>query len=402
MKSLLHRSVWIALRVMIAGALCLGIWNSWHFARADYLGQQDSEESIRSAIRLEPDGWEYYLRLSQFDRADSRGLLETSLSLYRYNAQADIELALRDEGKEDFPNAERLLLDAYAIDHTWPPRWALANYYFRRDDMPKFWIWARRAAEMPTDDMGALFELCWRVSPDPERISAAILNEKPEMIRQYIGFLLAKDQLQAVAYVAPHLVNSGDPDTDLPLMFSVVNRLVASSDGDSANALWHQLIRQHWVEADNTLPNNAGFARKPLPVSFDWSIAAYPGLRSLSGPLGLETEFTGTQPEECSVAEQAVALKPGNYSMNYAYQTSDIAPDTGLEWQIVDAKSNTVVAHSSDLSSDEMKNSAMGFSVPPGSSMVLLRLAYRRVLGTPRISGTLTVRSIQIQALRPS
>ena len=402
MTPLLHRSVWTALRVMIACAFCLGIWNSWDFARADYLDQLDSEESIRSAIRLEPDGWEYYLRLSQFDRADSRGLLETSLRLYPYNAQADIELALRDEAKEDFAEAERLLLEAYAIDHTWPPRWALANYYFRRDDMPKFWAWARSAAEMPNDDMEALFELCWRVSPDPERISAAILNEKPEMIRQYIGFLLAKDQLQAVAEVAPHLVNSGDPETDLPLMFSVVNRLVAASDGNSANALWRQLIRQRWVEADNTLPNNSGFARKPLPVSFDWSIAAYPGLRSLSGPLGLETEFTGTQPEECSVAEQAVALTPGKYSMNYAYQTADIAPDTGLEWQIIDVKSNTVLARSPDLSSDELKNSAMGFSISPGSSVVLLRLAYRRVLGTPRISGTLTVRSTQIQAVRPS
>jgi hypothetical protein len=250
--------------------------------------------------------------------------------------------------------------------------------------------------------MGALFELCWRVSPDPERISAAILNEKPEMIRQYIGFLLAKDQLQAVANVAPHLVNSGDPETDLPLMFSVVNRLVATSDGDSANALWHQLIRQGWVEADNTWPNNAGFARKPLPVSFDWSIPVYPGLRSLSGPLGLETEFTGTQPEECNVAEQAVALKPGKYSMNYAYQTSDIPPDTGLEWQVIDAKSNSVLARSADLSSDELKYLAMGFSVPSGSSMVLLRLAYHRVLGTPRISGTLTVRSTQIQVVQPS
>jgi hypothetical protein len=402
MTSLLHRSVWVALRVTIAGAFCLGIWSSWHFARADYLGQQDSEESIRSAIRLEPDGWEYYLRLSQFDRAGSRGLLETSLSLYPYNAQADIELALRDEGNEDFPNAERLLLDAYAIDHTWPPRWALANFYFRRDDMPKFWAWARSAAEMPTDDMGALFDLCWRVSSDPDRISAAILNDKPEMIRQYIGFLLAKDQLQAVANVAPHLVNSGDPETDLPLIFSVVNRLVAANDGDSANALWRQLIRQRWVEADNTLPNNSGFARKPLPVSFDWSIPVYPGLRSLSGPLGLETEFTGTQPEECYVAEQAVALTPGSYSMNYAYQTSDIAPGTGLEWQVIDVRSNTILARSPDLSSDELKNSAMGFSISPGSSVVLLRLAYRRVLGTPRISGTLTVRSIVIQALKPS
>ena len=85
--------------------------------------------------------------------------------------------------------------------------------------------------------MGALFELCWRVSPEPDRISAAILYEKPEMIRQYIGFLLVKNQLPAVPNVASHLVNFGDPETDLPLMFSVVNRLLAASYGDSANAL---------------------------------------------------------------------------------------------------------------------------------------------------------------------
>ena len=402
MTLLLHRSVWVALRVMIAGTFCLGIWSCWRFARADYLFQKDTEESIQSAIHLEPDGWEYYMRLAQFDRSDASGLLETSLRLYPYDAQADIELALKYEAKDDFADAEKLLLDAYAVDNSWPPRWALANYYFRRDDLPKFWVWARSAAEMPSDDIGSLFALCWRVSPDPERISAAILNEKPEMIRQYIGFLLAKDQLQAVASVAPHLVNFGDPETDRPLVFSVVNRLVTSNDGNSANALWHQLIRQHWVEADNTLPNNAGFARKPLPVSFDWSIPVYPGLRSLSGPLGLETEFTGTQPEDCYVAEQAVALTPGNYSMNYVYQTSEIAAGTGLEWQIIDVKSNTILARSPDLSSDELKNSAMGFSISPGSSVVLLRLAYRRVLGTPRISGTLTVRSVLIQALQPS
>jgi hypothetical protein len=40
------------------------------------------------------------------------------------------------------------------------PLWALANYDLRRDDMPKFWTWARRAAEMPTGDMGALLDLC--------------------------------------------------------------------------------------------------------------------------------------------------------------------------------------------------------------------------------------------------
>src|SRR5271157_4111995 len=163
---LLRRSVGVALRIIIAGACCFGIWCSWEFACADYLFQKDTEESVRSAIRLVPDGWEYYMRLAQFDRVHARELLTTALRLNPYNAEADIELALEYETQGDFVRAERLLLDAFAVDRTYLPRWSLANYYFRRDNMPAFWAWAKSAAEMPPVYLGPLFELCWRASPD--------------------------------------------------------------------------------------------------------------------------------------------------------------------------------------------------------------------------------------------
>jgi hypothetical protein len=398
MMPFLRRFLGIALRIVIAGACCLGIWSSWQFARAWYFFQKDTEESIRSAIRLAPDGWEYYMRLAQFDRGHARELLATSLRLNHYDAQADIELGLQYEAEGDFDRAERALLDAYDVDHTYLPRWSLTNYYFRRDNMPAFWTWARSAADMPADEIGPLFELCWRVSPDPDKITEAILNDKPETIRQYVGFLLSKDQLHAIAGVATRLVRSGDQETDRPLLFSVVNRLVAANDAAAASALWRALIGQHWVVADSTVPNNPGFAREPLPVRFDWAFPEYPGLHSWPGTSGLETEFTGSQPEDCTIAEQSVALAPGNYTMTYAYHTRDIPPDTGIRWQIVDAKSNTVIANSSDLSSDTLQHPALGFSVPPDVSLVTLRLVYRRALGTPRISGMLVVPSIQIQA----
>jgi len=251
---------------------------------------------------------------------------------------------------------------------------------------------------MPADDIGPLFELCWRVSPDPEKITALTLNEKPEFIRQYLGFLLAKDQFSAVANIASRLVRSGAPDTDRLLLLTVVNRLAAINDASAANALWHLLIEQRWVVADTTVPNNADFAREPLPVSFDWNLPEYTGLHSWPGSSGLETEFTGNQPEDCTVAEQAVALTPGNYTFNYAYHTSDIPLGTGIQWQIIDAKSNTVLANSSDLSSDALKRASLEFSVPQDASLIRLRLAYRRALGTPRISGMLMVSSTQIQA----
>jgi len=138
MMPLFEQAVDRALKIVVAGACCFGIWGSLTLARADYLFRQDTEESIRKAIRLMPDGWEYYMRLAQFDRAHARELLTTSLQLNRYDAQADIELGLQYEADGDFGRAEKQLLEAYEVDHTYLPRWSLANYYFRRDNIPAF------------------------------------------------------------------------------------------------------------------------------------------------------------------------------------------------------------------------------------------------------------------------
>ena len=394
-----RKSVGFALRIIVALACCFGIWNSLILARADYLFHQDTEQSLRAAIRLAPDGWQYYMRLAQFDRAHAQNLLTTSLRLNRFDAQGDIELGLQYEADGDFAQAEKQLLEAFDVDHTYVPRWSLANYYFRHDNLPAFWTWARRAAEMPADNIGALFELCWHVSPDPQLITGALLNDDPKMLRQYIGFLSAKDQPGAMAAVAPHLVRSGDPASDRSLMLSVVDRLVGVNDALAANAMWRMLIEQHWINVDQNVPNNANFQRPPLPVSFDWSLPEYDGLHSWPGASGLESEFTGSEPEACVIAEQVVALTPGNYSLSYSYRTTDIPPGTGIRWQILDVRSNAVLAESPDLSSEELKYSGAGFWVPTGASLQRVRLIYQRTLGTPRITGTLDVISTQIQAL---
>jgi hypothetical protein len=83
--------------------------------------------------------------------------------------------------------------------------------------------------------------------------------------------------------------------------------------------------------------------------------------------------------------------------MAYAYRTTDIPEGTGIRWQIIDAKSNTILADSPDLSSEEMKHSTLAFTVPAGASLLRLRLVYRRALGTPRISGMLVILSTEIQ-----
>jgi tetratricopeptide (TPR) repeat protein len=388
----------IASRVIVVGACCLGIWDSWKLARADYLFRQDTEESIRSAMRLEPDAWRYYMRLSQFDDADAEQLMGRALQLNAYDAPADIELGLYAESTGDYVRAEKLMLEAFAIDHTFATRWALANFYFRRGNESEFWAWAQSAAKMPSDGAGALFELCWRESPDADRISSVILNDNPKLIRQYIDFLFTKDQLPAAASAAQRLIRDGNPAADTPQLLSTIDRLVTAGDGTRAVGLWHSLIARQWIDADATQVNNPMFARVPLSVSFDWTLPSYDGLHSWTGPGGLEAEFTGTQPETCIVAEQSVVLSPGKYSLQYAYRTSEISRDTGLKWQIIEAGSDKPLAESSDLSSDGLQNSAVTFSVSPGVSLLRIRLAYQRALGTTRISGRLAISSVQIES----
>lgn len=340
------------------------------------------------------------MRISQFDDTHAEQFLERSLKLDPYNAPADIELGLYAESAGNYERAEKLMLDAFAIDHTFATRWALANFYFRRGNEAGFWNWARTAARMPPDSAGALFELCWRESPDPDKISTAILNDNPRLIRQYIEFLFTKNQLPAAASAAQRLIRDGDPLTDTPQLLASINRLVAAHDGTSAIGLWRALIAQQWINADATPINNTRFARDPLPVSFDWTLPAYEGLNSWIGPAGLESEFTGRQPESCTVTEQSVVLSPGDYSLQYSYRTSEIPPDAGLKWQIIDSASDKPLAESRDLSSNGVQAAILSFSVPKNLSLLRVRLAYQRPLGTTRIAGRLVVASVQIQSIK--
>ena len=104
---------------LIVSVLCgVGIWSSWTLLRADNLAHLDTANSLRAAIRLEPDAWKYSMRLAALDEARGQQLLETVVKLDPYNAEADVELSLRLEAAGNYSQAEKLLQNAFAIDHT--------------------------------------------------------------------------------------------------------------------------------------------------------------------------------------------------------------------------------------------------------------------------------------------
>lgn len=388
-----------ALRLVVVAGCCWAIWCSWRVARADYFFRQDSDASIRQAISTTPDASSYYLRLAEFEPTHTEELLTTAVRLNPYSAQADIELGLQYEVQGQFGKAEESFLRAFAVDRTYLPRWSLASYYFRRGDIQAFWTWARSAAEMPSDSTGPLFELCWRVSPDASEITRRIVNDDPTLLRQYLDFLVSRHQALASAEIAIRILQHGDRTTDLPRMFSAINQLIADQAGDPAKAIWTALIARHWVVADTGSPNDPNFARDPLPVRFDWTLPSSAGVQSVPGPSGLETEFSGLEPDQCEIAEQAAVLSPGKYEMDYSYRTAGIAPGTGLNWQITAGDPPKALAGSGYLSAETLTRAKMTFSIPQGTSLADLRLNYQRALGTVPISGSLVISSVEIHSL---
>jgi hypothetical protein len=134
----------------------------------------------------------------------------------------------------------------------------------------------------------------------------------------------------------------------------------------------------------------------------NWALPAYTGLRSKPDPTGLTSEFNGSEPEECRIAEQSVFLPPGDYVLTYTYRTAGIQAKSGIRWQIIDSRRDTPLAESTELSSDHLQQSSMLFSIPKDSALLRLRLAYWHSPGTNPVTGTLFVKApeIAIRSLR--
>lgn len=399
------RIIATVIRILVACASVFGIWSSVELMRADSLFHQDTAGSLRGALQLEPDAWEYYMRLAQLDGGNSAKSLSTALRLNPFNAQADIELGLHAEAAGDPAMAEKLLRQAFAVDRTYIPRWTLAGFFLRQGNIDAFWRWAHKAAEMPAEDMGSLFDLCWRVSPHSDKIAEEILDQRtgpaqPDLLLQYLKFLLRKNQLAGISPIAQRLVRSGTPSADLSILFPLMNRMLGDGrDIDEASALWHSLIQAKWVDGPDSVPYDGSFSRDPLPVGFDWALPTYTGIRSWSLRPNLEVELTGEEPEECSIAEQAIVLAAGTYRMDYTFRTTGIPPATGIRWQILDYRSGAIIAESPYLSSETQLHGGFSFSVRQTSKLLRLRLLYKRVPGTPRIAGSLLISQSEV---RPS
>jgi tetratricopeptide (TPR) repeat protein len=354
--------------------------------------------SVRLAVPITPDSAEYHFRLWQAQKegaGNPSAELDRALALNPRYTAAWIARGLEAETSGDRKKAEASLLQATEIDHLYLPRWTLASFYVRAGELPQFWTWARRAAEMAYEP-AALFQLCWRASGDAREILQQAIPDTPVLREAYLDFLVRSNRLEAAGPLAVEISQrAGASQMDLLLRYcdAWLARRQASSALEVWNALAARRIIPHVALDPRTGASltNGDMAVAPLQRGFDWRPARVEGaaLSFDTGPREMSLSLSGKQPELCDFVEQYLPVLPNvKYHFRYRYRTQDLAAETGLVWSFVDGRTGAELAAGALPASSSWNEQGLEISTGSGSDLVRVLLRYRRPPGSMRAEGS--------------
>jgi hypothetical protein len=354
---------------------------SLRLSYADHLSYRNTRADLEHAARLVPWNPDYQKSLGNF---------EAAVKLNPWDSAAWTRIALAAEMRGDFAKAESALLEAARVDKTFDPRWALANFYFRRNDPPRFWIWVRKAADMNYDDATVVFRLCWRMTGDADQILERAIPDRTPVLRQYLAFLVDQKRLDAARAVAERLAPRSEP-ADLTALLGYCDQLLATQDLPAVLSAWNTLSDRKLIPYPALAPDsitNGRFSSWPLQHGFDWRLIPTEGVTiALDPPEGLRLAFSGKQPEKCELLWQFVAVTPGKvYSLGWRHRAN--SPAKGLHWRV----------YAPDLiGRAELREGTLTFTA--GETLIRLALTYERTPGTMRIEGPVWLQDVNLKRL---
>lgn len=380
----------------IAGGLAVpgllaAAWYSILLARADYDFRAREPEAVGRAIELAPLNTEYLafraLQL-EYAGADATPALERAARLAPLASAPRIRLGLAAEMRGDFDAAERWLLGAAGVDRQFEPRWALANYYFRREKMEQFWKWMRLALEMSYGDRRPAFDLCWRASSGPPGILARTIPDRHDVLAAYLAYLLESHRAEAAFPVALKLADAGDAG-DRPVLWTACEEWLDAGNGGAALELWR---RMGYPVPSGIFHGN--FEAPRIGRGFDWRLLEVPGVTHAAGDALHRISLNGRQPESCQLLRQMVLLRPGmRYRFRWESRTASLGSPSGVEWRM--GGEGFAIS-----SSDGWRKDETVFVAP--ASVIPLTLAYRRPSGQPRAEGSLELSHVAIEEVTAS
>jgi len=397
----------LTISIAAAGFAAAGVW-SVRLGWADYWFRRETLAGTQKALAITPGQAAYYYRLALLSSDDHPATaveaLKRAVALNPSDAQSWIDLGLLYEAGGDTARAEQCLVRAVEEDAQYLPKWTLANFYFRRNDPPRFWFWAKRAAAMAYGDPLPLFRLCGQMEEDGKLIDRLAIRN-PSVRASYVSYLVGQDRIDLVGPPSQRVLE-GNRQDDTPLLLAVCDRLLDRSRVDEALDIWNRLAATHRIPfgaRSSTTPSllvNGAFTVAPTSQGFDWRLPEVDGVSAASeeSPGGLRLTFSGRQPERCETLVQYVPVQENRqYKLTFRYRTSGIAAATGLAWRIADRNSGNGLGEGRDLSAEEEVQAQVSFDTPPGCRLARVSLLYQRSLGTTRIAGFIILRSLALE-----
>jgi tetratricopeptide (TPR) repeat protein len=377
-------------------------------AYADALARQDTIPALNEAIRAFPGNADYHARMSDLDPARAAGEIRLALNLNPWRTEFWIAQSTIQELNLDSSASEKSLLEAARISRYYVPRWALANFYYRRRDPAQFRTWARQALTQARTaaDVPSIIQMSRKLGLSSDDIRRNLLPDRPDVLQVYLQEVLRDKNWDQLYLVAGKLAAVGSSDHRDSILSSAEALFDAGRTGAAVN-LWNTAAQQHWIPyaplnpATGLSVTNGNFTRysnsDALPSAFNWKIRNNDGISVPRPPVvGLRFEFSGKQSEACELLSQNIPLLPARkYELRVKYRTTGILPGTGIHWRIL-VPTGPAIAEGSSLSSEDLAEDAFAFQSPPQPMPLRLSLFYARAPGTVRVEGQLYLHSLQL------
>jgi len=375
----------------------------WHFRAGDL-------HSIEKAEQIFPSNARYHfaraLAIQQEDPSsgDVDRELARAVALNPRFSDAMLSWSVDKELAGDRTGAQKLLLDARAIDRQLRPSWALANFYFRQGDATRFWPQAREClrliavASFTTGryDPVPIFALCWSMQPDAAAILSKAIPPDPQIEEIYLNYLLKYSKLDAQVDLVERILPRSTAD-DLWVLIPHINALILSGRVPTAVYEWDQLVGRKLLPYQPLDPakglslTDGSFYSGPSGAGFDWK-TVYPDPIRFSF-LELEHtyrfEFDGNEPQQVDLLSQYAPVLPDRtYRLRSRYRAPFDATGSGINWTVT-INSKKIAGRVVEGSAEDEKTLGVEFQTPPDASVATLLLNYQRQPGTTLIRGQL-------------
>lgn len=372
-----------------------GVWLAARLAVADVYAHRATEQGLRHAVMLRPGNADYHrwlaISLLAKDPRASAAEFRKAVRLNPWDAASRMRTASLQEAAGRNADAERELLEAQKVDRTFVPRWALANFYFRHNEVEEFWNWERSALAVSFGERAPIFELA--SATGEVQLSRRLAINTASIWESYLAWGLKRLPAEEIGIAALKLVQAGH--TEPGLAGQACERLLDAGAVDSALEVWNAGVKARIFSGGEALRGrvtNGSFSNPPSGLGFDWTVNPPKGgfVVRANSQGGLRIHFNGEQCEQCALLTQHVAVSPGAcYRLLTKYSIYEGTPGSGLHW--------IVSSHVGNIAIEETGIKEMRFCTPPKAGEVQVALSYWRPDGEMRMEGTVVLEDVALE-----